>query len=46
MLTIEGHPIQLCDRLPRRSFLQIGSLALGGISLPGILRAEHHSGSP
>jgi len=27
-------------RLPRRSFLQIGSLALGGLTLPGLLRAE------
>lgn len=40
MLRIESQPIQLCDRLPRRSFLQIGGLALGGMSLPQILQAE------
>ncbi len=40
MLRIEGQPITLCDRLPRRSFLQIGGLAMGGLSLPQILRAE------
>ncbi|MFM9963042.1 MAG: DUF1501 domain-containing protein [Planctomycetaceae bacterium] len=43
MLTITG-PRQngFCDRLDRRSFLQIGSLALGGatLSLPQLLRAE------
>ena len=27
--------------VPRRSFLQIGSLALGGINLPQLLRAEN-----
>jgi len=30
--------------LPRRSFLQIGSLALGGINLPQLLRAEEAAG--
>ena len=45
MLTIEGQPTQFCDRLPRRSFLKIGSLALGGISLPEILRAEQQNGN-
>ncbi|MFO0803370.1 MAG: DUF1501 domain-containing protein [Gemmataceae bacterium] len=30
--------------LPRRSFLQIGSLALGGINLPQLLRAEEATG--
>lgn len=44
MLTIEGQPISLCDRLPRRSFLQIGGLALGGLSLPQILEAEQQQG--
>ncbi len=43
MLTIVG-PRQdgFCDRLDRRSFLQIGSLALGSatLSLPQLLRAE------
>ena len=44
MLTILGNPLSgFCDRLDRRSFLQIGGLALGGfgsLSLPQLLRAE------
>ncbi|MBM3968906.1 MAG: DUF1501 domain-containing protein [Planctomycetes bacterium] len=43
MLTIAGPRLNgFCDRLDRRSFLQIGSLALGGatLSLPQLLRAE------
>ncbi len=40
MLKIEGRSLRLCDTLPRRSFLQIGGLALGGLSLPQILAAE------
>jgi hypothetical protein len=39
---------RFCDRLPRRSFLQIGALALGGLSgglsLPQLLRAEASRG--
>ncbi len=31
-------------RLNRRSFLQIGSLGLGGLTLPGLLRAESTAG--
>lgn len=47
MLTIEGQPVQLCDRLPRRSFLKIGSLAAAGfsLSLADILRAEQQNGT-
>lgn len=30
--------------LPRRTFLQLGGLALGGLSLPRLLRAESQSG--
>lgn len=44
MLTIFGQPLSMCDRLPRRAFLQIGGLALGGLSLPQILRAEAERG--
>jgi len=40
MLTILGGRHQLCDGLSRRSFLKIGSLGLGGLSLPQLLRAE------
>lgn len=44
MLTLLGGRQRFCDRLTRRSFLQIGGLGLGGISLPQLLRAEAQSG--
>jgi hypothetical protein len=44
MLMILGKQYRLCDQLSRRAFLQIGGLALGGLSLPQILRAEAESG--
>src|SRR5713101_2080036 len=44
MLTIVGKPFRFCDRMPRRAFLQIGGLALGGLSLPQILRGEAEAG--
>ena len=44
MLTILGKPTRknghFCDGVSRRSFLKIGGMALGGISLPDVLRAE------
>lgn len=41
MLTISGAAGgPFCDRLSRRSVLQIGGLALGGLSLPQILQAQ------
>src|ERR1041385_6360986 len=40
MLTIAGPGSRFCDRLSRRSFLQIGGLGLGGLALPEILRAQ------
>jgi Protein of unknown function (DUF1501) len=45
MLTLLGHPLRLCDHLNRRSFLTIGGLALGGLSLPQLLRAEAAAGT-
>lgn len=45
MLTLLGDRHHFCDRLSRRNFLQIGGLALGGLSLPEILRAEAESGT-
>ena len=33
-----------CDGVTRRDFLKIGGLALGGLSLPGLLRAEEQAG--
>jgi hypothetical protein len=45
MLTILGQPQKnFCDGVSRRAFLKIGGLALGGLSLPQILRAEAASG--
>ncbi len=44
MLNIQGRALRLCDRLPRRDFLTIGSLALGGLTLPQLLRAEQQAG--
>jgi hypothetical protein len=44
MLRILGKGQQYCDNISRRAFLQIGGLALGGLSLPQILRAEAQSG--
>ena len=47
MLTILGNDSgKFCDGLSRRSFLQIGGLALGGASLPQILAAEAAGGKP
>ena len=46
MLNILGQPAQgrFCDRVSRRGFLKIGGLALGGLSLVDVLRAEAASG--
>ena len=44
MLRIQGKSFGLCDGLTRRSFLQIGGLALGGMSLPQVLQAEQAAG--
>ncbi len=47
MLTILGQARQgnFCDRVSRRGFLKIGSLALGGLSMADVLRAEAGGGS-
>lgn len=46
MLSILGQrPQSFCDRHTRRHFLKIGGLALGGLGLPQILRAEAASGA-
>jgi hypothetical protein len=44
MLTIYGNKQRFCDGVSRRNFLKIGSLALGGVSLPGLLRASAQAG--
>ena len=40
MLTFLGPRGRFCDHLSRRSFLQVGGWAMGGLTLPGLLRAE------
>ena len=40
MLTILGGGQPFCDGITRRGFLTIGGLAMGGLSLPDILRAN------
>jgi len=49
MLTIFGRPdrskgTQFCDRASRRSFLQIGGAAMGGLALNQILQMESQAG--
>jgi hypothetical protein len=44
MLTITGQQSPYCDGITRRNWLRIGGLALGGLALPDILRAEASSG--
>src|SRR5687767_14660997 len=36
-------PSQKCHGVPRRTFLQVGGLALGGLALPQLLHAEQQS---
>ena len=44
MMNLLGSRHQFCDGLTRRSFLKIGGLAMGGLSLPQLLQAETVSG--
>ena len=44
MLTFHGATQDFCDRFSRRDFFRIGSLALGGLTLPSLLRAEQLAG--
>jgi hypothetical protein len=44
MLSILGPSRRLCDGVSRRELLRIGGLALGGLSLSQLLRAEAHAG--
>ncbi len=40
MFLVSGPRSRYCDGVTRRSFLQVGGLALGGLTLPNLLRAE------
>lgn len=44
MLTLLGPSSRFCDGLSRRTFLKVGSLALGGLTLPRLLQAESNAG--
>jgi hypothetical protein len=44
MLSILGPSSRYCDGVSRRAFLRVGGLALGGLSLPQLLRAEAQAG--
>ncbi len=46
MLTLMGRSDSgsFCDRLSRRNFLKIGTLGLGGLTLPQLLKAESIAG--
>ena len=45
MLTIAGQKQgRFCDGVSRRDFLRVGGLAMGGMALPEILRAEARAG--
>ncbi|MGE3314549.1 MAG: DUF1501 domain-containing protein [Planctomycetaceae bacterium] len=48
MLTLAGRPdagSSFCDRMTRRNFLKIGTLGLGGLSLPQLLKADDAAGN-
>jgi hypothetical protein len=45
MFQLQGPRFRYCDGVSRRSFLQIGGLAVGGLTLPQILRAEQQAGT-
>ncbi len=44
MLKIAGPKSRYCDGISRRSWMQIGALGLGGMTLPQILRSESEGG--
>jgi hypothetical protein len=44
MLSIFGRGQRLCDGITRREALRIGTLSVGGLSLPQLLRAEQQAG--
>jgi len=44
MLTFLGREFACCDRVSRRDLIRVGSLALGGLTLPGLLRARAAGG--
>jgi uncharacterized protein (DUF1501 family) len=46
MLTFLGSEYRCCDRLSRRSFLQVGALGFGGLTLADLLRLQANGAAP
>lgn len=46
MLNFFGQSARFCDGVSRRAFLQVGGLAVGGLNLPRLLRAEATQPAP
>jgi len=44
MISLFGANRRYCDGISRRSFLKMGGLAMGGLALPDLLRAEDQAG--
>lgn len=44
MLSLFGAGGRLCDGITRRDALRLGTLSVGGLTLPGLLRAERAAG--
>ncbi len=44
MLTVFGPAHRYCDGVSRRGFLKVGALGVGGLTLPGLMRAEATTG--
>ena len=44
MLSLFGAGGRLCDGITRRDALRLGTLSVGGLTLPGMLRAERAAG--
>ena len=45
MLSLQGMPTRLCDRIDRREVLRVGGLSSLGLSLPGLLASTAHGSS-
>jgi hypothetical protein len=45
MFTLLGPKYRYCDGVSRRAFLKVGGLAMGGLALPELLRAEAMAGA-
>lgn len=46
MFRFADHSPSLCDRIPRREWLRVGGMTLGGLSLPRLLHARGASATP